>query len=190
MADNIDKKIDKIEKSCYELARKELKELKEENNINSEQIISEKIENYKQELSKKYEYELSKIIREYNRNIFDFEMGEKVKINNFKSSLIEKLTKKIINKFQDFIQSDEYRTYLFSNLENLLGKFNSKSIIYLTDNDYYKFNNDIQNKFETIVKKMDNENIGGFIVINENEKISIDNTIKTNIAECIKNINL
>ena len=43
MADNIDKKIDKIEKSCYELARKELKELKEENNINSEQIISGKI---------------------------------------------------------------------------------------------------------------------------------------------------
>ena len=37
---------------------------------------------------------------------------------------------------------------------------------------------------------MSNDNIGCCIVINEDEKISIDNTIKTNITECIKNISL
>lgn len=190
MADNIEKKIDKMEKCCYELAKKELKALKEENDINSEQVISVKIEDYKKELAKKYEYEVNKIVREYNKNLFNFEMNEKVKINNFKESLIENLVQKITNRFKNFVQSSEYEAYLYSNIENLLSKFKNNSIIYLTDNDYYKFNKDIENKFGTVVKKMDNENIGGFIMINESEKISIDNTIKTNINEEIKKINL
>jgi hypothetical protein len=191
MAD-IDKKLDKIEKSCYETARKELKLLKEENDNICNQKVLEKVNLYKDELSKKYSNELNKIEREYNRSLFDYEMEERIKINNFKQTLIDNINSKVEKEFLKFADSSEYKEYLFRTIKNTLNKLekNNDVILYITENDYSKFKDEIENKFHINLEKISNENIGGCAVIDNKNKISIDNTLKTNIEEKVKKINL
>ena len=42
--------------------------------------------------------------------------------------------------------------------------------------------------FNIFVDRIDNDNIGGCVVIDVQNKVSIDNTLKTNIAEKVKQI--
>ena len=43
-------------------------------------------------------------------------------------------------------------------------------------------------EFGVEVDEISDENIGGCMLVNIKEKISIDNTLKNNIFECVKNI--
>lgn len=188
---DIDKKIEKIEKNCLETARKELSFLKTENDKISEGMILEKVNNYKDELSKKYEVELNKLQREFNKNTFEYEMQEKKRVNDYRQSLIDNLEVKIISEFQNFANSSEYKYYLLRNIEKLIAKFHgNKCTVFITENDYAKFGQEILMAFNVNVSKIDNENIGGCIVIDSNSKISIDNTLRTNILEKVKQINI
>lgn len=193
MADNMDKKIEKMEKNCYETARNELKVLKEENDVTSNEKIFQMVENYKDELRQKFESELNRINREYNKNLFDYEMEERIKINKFKETLTNNIYNKIIKELQDFVKTEEYKAYLFNSINTVLNKFENRKntcTIYLTENDYYKLKDKIYAEFDLNIEKIDNENIGGCIIVNNSEKISIDNTLRTNIQEKIKNISL
>ena len=61
--------------------------------------VLEKVNSYKEELTKKYTNEISKIEREYNRNLFDYEMAERVKVNEFKQNLkSDKIFNQLSNK--------------------------------------------------------------------------------------------
>lgn len=192
MAEFVDKKIEKIEKTCYELAKKEQKDLKDNNDNNSNEKIALMIEEYKENLSKKYVDELSKINRENKRELFDFEKEEKMKVKQLKIDLTNNLLLKITNEFESYTNTDEYKQYLLNNIQNTLRKFKSANdcIIYITQKDYDKFSLEIQNTYNLKIEKMENENIGGCIIVNNVEKISIDNTLKTNIQEEIYKVNL
>lgn len=192
MSDYVDKKIEKLEKSCYEIARNELKELKESNDINTNERLSLMIENYKDDVSKKYNDEMKKIDREYKRNIFDFEKNERLKIKLFKQELIEKIYSSIVVECKNYINTSNYKKYLLSSINNILNKFKDETecIIFITQSDYQKFGNEIKNKFKLNVEKIEDDNIGGCIILNQKEKISIDNTLKTNIQEEVNKINL
>ncbi len=188
---DVNKKIEKIEKNCIETAKKELALLKNENDTFSEEKILEKVDNYKIELSKKYELELNKIKREYNRNIYDYEMNAKRRVNNVKEIYICDIENKIKKELENFVDSDEYELFLFRNIENMLKKVsNSKCIISITEKDYNKFHNKIATRFNANIEKIDNGNIGGCILTNLEDKISIDNTLKNNIEEKIKKISI
>lgn len=188
---DIDRKIEKIEKNCLETAKKELNILKKENDDFSEDKILEKVNLYKDELSKKYKNELNKIEREFNRNTFDYEMNQKMKITTFKNELIEKIENNVKSQFENFTNTAEYKYYLLRSIENVLSKIKKgKCIIFITQRDYEKYYKDISMAFSADVDKMDNENIGGCIVVNRENKISIDNTLKTNISQKITKINL
>lgn len=189
---DVSKKLDKIENKCYEIAKKEFKSLKEENdNIISESVL-DKINSYKEELEKKYINEINKLEREYNRNLFDYEMDERVKINNFKKTLKNNISLKVENEMIGFSDSFEYKDYLFKTINNTLNKLekNENTEIYVTEKDFDKFKDEIQNLFSVKVDKISNENIGGCIVMDHVKKISINNTLKTNIEEKINKINL
>lgn len=189
---DINKKIDKIEKNCYEVAKKEYKYLKEENdNIISEKVL-DKVNSYKEELAKKYINEINKIDREYNRNLFDYEMDERVKINDFKQSLKQDINSKVELEICKFVNTFEYKKFLFKTIEKTLGKVNKNENIevYITENDFYKFKDEIQDTFNIKLEQIENENIGGCIVIDITNHISIDNTLKNNIEEKMKKINL
>ena len=45
-------------------------------------------------------------------------------------------------------------------------------------------------KYYGILDKIDNDNIGGCVIIDAQNKVSIDNTLKNNIAEKVKQISL
>lgn len=188
---DVNKKMEKIEKNCLDTAKKELNQLKLENDSISGEKISEKVASYKKELSKKYENELNKFKREYNRNIFDYEMNEKKKVNNLKETLISNIEDKVKLEFKDFVNTEEYTAYLFNNIEEVLNKVKSgKCTIFVTENDYQKYSMDIERKYNVSVDKISNDNIGGCILMNMDNKISIDNTLKTNISEKIKKVSI
>lgn len=189
---DINKKLDKIEKNCYELAKREYKFLKEDNdNIISEKVL-EKVNSYKEELTKKYTNEISKIEREYNRNLFDYEMAERVKVNEFKQNLKENINSMVESQIYNFIETYEYKNFLFRNIEKTLSKMDMNECIevYITEKDFYKFKDEIEKTFNVKLEKIENENIGGCVVIDSLNHISINNTLKTNIEEKIKKINL
>lgn len=189
---DINKKIEKIEKNCYETARKEYKVLKEENdNIISEKAL-DKVNSYKEELAKKYINEISKIEREYNRNLFDYEMDERVKINEFKQNLKEDINSRVELEICKFVDTFEYKNFLFKTIEKTLSKINKNEYIevYVTEKDFNKFKDEIQSNFNIKLEKIENENIGGCIVIDTINHISINNTLKTNIEEKIEKVNL
>ena len=189
----IDIKLEKIRKSCTETAKREMLVLKEENDTFSNEKIEQRIDKYKDELKEKYILELNTLEREYNSNLFNYEMEEHVKINKFKQDLISNIKYKIISELQKFVDSKEYETYLNKNIKNVLKSFSGKNNnfkLYITENDYAKYKNKLENEFDIKLEKIGNENIGGCIIVNEIEKISIDNTIKTNIEEKIKTIKI
>jgi hypothetical protein len=189
MADN-EKKIEKLEKSCYETAKKELKILEKENSDVYSEKINEMVEDYKESLRKKYNQEINKLSREYNREVFDYEMEEKVKLNKFKNTLIDNMKTKIEYAMHNFINTEEYENYLINNIKISMNKIKNieDTTIYLTEKDYYKFKEKIENNFNIKFDKLENDYIGGSIIINNRERISVDNTIKTNIEEKIKQI--
>lgn len=202
---DFNKKLDKIEKSCYETAKIEHRLLKEENdNIISEKVLN-KVDSYKNNLVKKYSDEINKIDREYNKNIFDYEVNKKKEINEVRENLIQEIENEVIESLKRFVDTPEYEQYLkriTSNLELLFeeGEFT----IYLTEKDYEKYCKNYMNnenmksclcvkkteKSYIKIDKISNDYIGGAIIVDEQNKVSRDNTIKTNIEQEIKKIKI
>lgn len=195
---DIDKKIEKIEKNCIETAKKELNALKTQNDDISEKKILEMLDLYKEELSKKYEAEINKLQREFNRNIFEYEMNEKKKINDYRQSLINLIQNKIIESFENYVQTSEYGESLRNNISIMRAKlFNNECTLYLTENDYTRFSEEFKKQKEIFpdlininIEKIGNEYIGGCIMTDHINKISIDNTIKSRIEEEIDKIQI
>lgn len=188
MAD-LDIRINKMEKSCLEAARKELKSLKEENDdyLNNKKL--EMINDYKDMLAQKYKEDMEKLNRNFNKNVFNYEVEEKKKLNEYKKKLVNNIFLKIKDELTSFTSSRSYKKYLMNNIENTIKNLeNSNSTIYLTEKDYSKYKKDIEKKFGFQVEKMEEDKIGGCIIVDKLSKISIDNTILTNIEEQIKNI--
>ena len=94
MAD-LDIRINKMEKSCLEAARKELKSLKEENDdyLNNKKL--EMINDYKDMLAQKYKEDMEKLNRNFNKNVFNYEVEEKKKLNEYKKKLVNNIFLKI-----------------------------------------------------------------------------------------------
>lgn len=186
---DISKKLEKIEKNCLDLAKKELNIIKAENNQVLDEKLLEKVNSYKEELSKKYDIESNKLKREYNSILFDYEQDEKKKINNFKQTLINNMESKIKSEFEDFTTSGEYKEYLLKSIQKTLQKSKSDDCtVFVTEKDYSKYEEEIVKEFNVNVGKIENSNIGGCMLINMKDKISIDNTLKTNIEEKIKKV--
>lgn len=187
----IDKKIEKIKKSCIETAKKESLILKQENDSFSNDKVNKMIEDYKEELANKYSSDLNKIRREYNKNLFDYEMQERMRINKFKKELEDNIRTEIVKEFSKFVDSNEYEEYLIRNINATLRnlKNHDNCLIYITEKDYEKYNEIVKSKFNLKIEKMENKNIGGTIIVNNEAKISIDNTIKNAIEEKLKTIN-
>lgn len=199
---DINKKIEKIEKNCIDTAKKELSSLKSENDTFSEEKILEKVNNYKTELAQKYNDEINKLKREFNRNTFDYEMNQKKKVSEFRQSLKNKIENKIILEFKNFVNTPEYDEYLRSNVAIVQMMIeNDECTLFITENDYNRYYQKyLEHKnlveqgylpsFKVNLDKISNDYIGGCIIVDEKNKVSIDNTIKTNISQKMKEINL
>lgn len=201
---DVTKKIEKIEKNCIDTAKKELALLKDENDKISEEKISEKVNNYKTELAEKYQEEINKLKREFNRNIFDYEIEGKKKVSQKREECIEKIENRIVEEFKNFVNTPEYENFLETRIaetKTLEIYFEETDYtIFITENDYNKYyekilNNDLlgqdmNSKFNITIEKISNSYIGGCIILDRKNNISIDNTIRTDISQKIKEINI
>lgn len=201
---DVSKKIEKIEKNCIDTAKKELALLKDENDKISEEKILEKVNNYKTELAEKYQEEINKLKREFNRNIFDYEIEGKKKVSQKREECIEKIENRIVEEFKNFVNTPEYENFLETRIaetKTLEIYFEETDYtIFITENDYNKYyekilNNDLlgqdmNSKFNITIEKISNSYIGGCIILDRKNNISIDNTIRTDISQKIKEINI
>ena len=190
---DIDKKIEKIEKSCMESAKRELKELEDENNSRVDNEVETRINEYKDELALRYTEELKKLEREYNKKTYEYEMSSRVKINKFKENLKSDITNRVTNEIWLFVDSNQYEDYLYNSIDKVLKEKSfdvTSSKVFITDKDYERFSENIKNRFKVEIEKISNENIGGCIIINSNLNISVDNTIRTTIEEKIKELKI
>ena len=184
-------KINKIEKNCIEFAKKETKALKDENDL----IVSERkadiIDNYKDELAKKYVQDIDNLKKEYNMNVFNYEVQERKKITDYKQNLLNQIKAEVEKSLKEFVKSRSYKKFLFSSISNVFvaEEISEDATIYITDSDFLKYKNEIIKKYNLKVDKIDNNNIGGFKLIDLKNKFSIDNTLKNNIEEQISKIN-
>lgn len=202
---DINKKIEKIEKNCIDTAKKEQALLKTENDKIFEEKITEKINNYKDELAKKYEEQINKLKREYNRNIFDYEVAGKKNVSKAREELLEKIENKIVEEFKKFVNTPEYDEFLKFRItaSKPLEIFfeDGEYTIFITENDYNKyyeriskhefpFNQEEKTNLNITIEKISNSYIGGCIILDKKNKISIDNTIRTDISQKMKEINV
>ena len=190
---DIEKKLKLLEDSSIESAKNDFQLLQDKINNNIQEKTSENIDNYRDALADKYENEVNKIIRNFNKEVFEYEKASKMKIINFKENLINNLKSKIRSNLEDFVKSPEYKDYLIKNIKTTLEKAyfqNSFCKVYIVERDFYLFKDDILSYFNIQLDKITNSNIGGCLVINEQAKISIDNTIKNNIEEFLDKLEI
>ena len=184
------KKIEKLENNCITTAKNENEELKKENTEIETKLLEEKISNYKYEIQKKQNEEFGKLLRDYNKNIFIYNMESKKKITQFKDTLILNIHKNLIERFFEYTESDDYINYLKNNVRQVLERVKKTEDckIFITKRDIQKYRDELMREFGVEVDEISDENIGGCMLVNIKEKISIDNTLKNNIFECVKNI--
>jgi len=184
------KKIEKLENNCITTAKNENEELKKENTEIETKLLEEKISNYKYEIQKKQNVEFGKLLRDYNKNIFIYNMESKKKITQFKDTLILNIHKNLIERFFEYTGSDDYINYLKNNVRQVLERVKNTEDckIFITKRDIQKYRDELMREFGVEVDEISDENIGGCMLVNIKEKISIDNTLKNNIFECVKNI--
>ena len=189
--DNI--KLEKIEKNCYEIARKQLKEMQENNDKVIAEGVEAKLDEYKNSLAVKFEDESKRLKRDFNREVYEFEMSTKARINSFKKQMKDNMFNRVEASITAFVDSDEYKGYLLNNIKASFEKHSLDSnevTIFITEKDFGKFGEEIKETFKSNVETIPNENIGGSIVIDRNKKISVDNTIRTNIIDKIDGIKI
>ena len=184
------KKIEKLENNCITTAKNENEELKKENTEIETKLLEEKISNYKYEIQKKQNEEFGKLLRDYNKNIFIYNMESKKKITQFKDTLILNIHKNLIERLFEYTGSDDYINYLKNNVRQVLERVKKTEDckIFITKRDIQKYRDELMREFGVEVDEISDENIGGCMLVNIKEKISIDNTLKNNIFECVKNI--
>ena len=97
-----------------------------------------------------------------------------------------------MNELEKFTNSNEYENYLINNIDITLKNIQNheNATIFITEKDYKKYGEFIKNKYNLNIETMDNDHIGGIIIVDKFSKISIDNTMKNAIEEKIKNIKI
>ena len=184
------KKIEKLENNCITTAKSENEELKKENSEIEAKLLDEKIANYETEIEKKQAIEFGKLLRDYNKNIFVYDMDSKKKITQFKDTLILNIHKTLIERFFEYTESEDYINYLKNNIRQVLERVKNTEDckIFITKRDIQRYREELMGEFGVEIDEISDENIGGCMLVNIKEKISIDNTLKNNIFECIKKI--
>ena len=190
--EEIIRKIEKIENNCITTAKAENEELKKENSQIEKKLLDEKVANYESEIEKKLSAEFAKLLRDYNKNIFEYNMESQKKITQFRDTLVLNIHKVLIQRFIEFTESSEYLDFLKNNIRQVLEKIEEPENckIFITRRDITRYREVLMREFDVDIDEINDENIGGCMLVNIKEKISIDNTLKNNIYERVKNITI
>lgn len=184
---SIQDKIDIFRSNCYEMAKDEANELSISIEEKINKNIEEEVELYKQESNKKYEKKSRKLEQNYNCQIFKEENIAKHSIIDAENKIKNDLKITVTNKIKDFVNSEDYKSFLINNISSALDKLKIENgdviKINITNNDFEKYKDEIKGQFDFEVLEISNKNIGGSICVNESKNISINNTLKILIEE-------
>ena len=128
----------------------------------------------------------SNLNKNYNHSIFTLKKEGQIKVENFKKSKIRELKNKILDKYNDYKNTEEYKYDLISRIKATMGKAGegSRFEIMVVENDYNNYIEMLKNEFVNIdIKQLSNDYIGGCIIFNKDKKMLIDNTIRTVLEE-------
>jgi vacuolar-type H+-ATPase subunit E/Vma4 len=183
---DIEKKLKNVEDNCINLAQKDADELKKATEKERDEKIADFISKYKEELDMKLNKEMANLNKNYNHSIFTLKKEGQIKVENFKKSKIRELKNKILDKYNDYKNTEEYKYDLISRIKATMGKAGegSRFEIMVVENDYNNYIEMLKNEFVNIdIKQLSNDYIGGCIIFNKDKKMLIDNTIRTVLEE-------
>jgi vacuolar-type H+-ATPase subunit E/Vma4 len=183
---DIEKKLKNVEDNCINLAQKDADELKKATEKERDEKIADFISKYKEELDMKLNKEMANLNKNYNHSIFTLKKEGQIKLENFKKSKIRELKNKILDKYNDYKNTEEYKYDLISRIKATMGKAGegSRFEIMVVENDYNNYIEMLKNEFVNIdIKQLSNDYIGGCIIFNKDKKMLIDNTIRTVLEE-------
>ncbi|KAJ49321.1 hypothetical protein CTM_23704, partial [Clostridium tetanomorphum DSM 665] len=163
-------KIDEELKSEFVAFQSEKEEIlrNEEDKVNKERereinAIKKKAEVKKREIISKAKIEKQKDILKLKENMID--------------SLLEEL----IMKLKEYTQCEDYKKYLYKEINLALTQFkNDQFILYLNKQDYEKYKEEIKCKIlnsNVSIEETKEDVIGGFILQDKDMKYRIDNTL-------------
>lgn len=184
---DIDEKIKKFEQSCEKLAQIDAQKLNEKLNREIEEQIESDLDEYvkKQEVS--YNKQCEKVVKEYNKSLFDYELECKKNIQNVKKIINRELKEEVERRIIDFTNKDEYyMQYLMRSIDSVLKivENNAGSIIYVTKRDSERYR-ELLEKYNITINYLDDFYIGGCKLINTDRGVIVDNTLKSNIEDML-----
>lgn len=170
-----------------------------------QQQYSREFENFEKEKVKRLEVEnrsinekKAAVIRETVKraNLSASEIVSREKLNSqqqilaLKESLIRELFEILINKMNNFVESQEYDTVLFKQVEEIFNTLDSgEYVLYLTERDVQKYGEKLLQmawglkKFSIWLQTADKGIIGGVILEEKNKRFRIDNTLFTKLQQ-------
>ena len=181
---NIDDKIKRFEQSCEKLAQIDAEKLNEKINNEIEDQIETELEEYIKKQEDTYKKQCEKVVKEYNKSLFEYEVECKKNIKNVKDIINRELKDEIERRLQLFTDKQEYIQYLIKNISDAIKIVNndSSSVIYVTKKDSEKYI-DILNRYSFQINQLDDCFIGGCKIKNDKLGIVVDNTLKSNLDE-------
>ena len=178
---NIDEKLRKFAESCNNMAKNEANNMENQINLTIKEDIRQEVEEYENSKRKEYERNIIKLEHNLNSKIVELNTNAKKIILLKKQEFQNDVKNEVINRINDFICKDEYKTYLLNNIDECLKKINDNNLenitIFITKRDKERFEMDIKQKFNCNILEIDNENIGGSVCKDEKKNIVVNNTI-------------
>lgn len=174
---NIDEKL----KMLYKISVKEAEEKKEStlNEINKE--FETQCSNYKKRAEEKSEKKLKNekfnIEQEVNKKITEVSIDTKKRLIEFRKELTKNIFENVLNKLNDYTNTEEYKEYLVNTIENAVNEFGSEIDVYVVKNDK-KYIDYIFDKTKIKPKISEEDFIGGTKISIKNKNIIVNNTLK------------
>lgn len=174
---NIDEKL----KMLYKISVKEAEEKKEStlNEINKE--FETQCSNYKKRAEEKSEKKLKNekfnIEQEVNKKITEVSIDTKKRLIELRKELTKNIFENVLNKLNDYTNTEEYKEYLVNTIENAVNEFGSEIDVYVVENDK-KYIDYIFDKTKIKPKISEEDFIGGTKISIKNKNIIVNNTLK------------
>ena len=158
--------------------------LNEKINTEIEEQINVELTEYVKKQEASYKKQCEKIVKDYNKALFEYEVECKKNVQNVKNIIKKELKEEVKRKLQIFTEKEEYLQYLIKTINDSLNVVNNdnSSIIFVTNNDKQKYE-EVLNRYNIKIDVLDNDFIGGCKLKNDKLGVIIDNTLKTNLDE-------
>ena len=181
----IEEKLIDFKNSIEQLSNKDYIEINKnvENEINDS--IYQEIDKYTKKKELSYNKNIQNMEKEYNKKIYNYEIDCKKKIIEEEKKIRKQIKENCIVKLKEFVNQESYREYLKNNIKNAFYKIDDKNsiVIYLTQKDIYKFEDEIKTVYSSKIVEMPDGYIGGCIIGDEQHGIFIDNTLMNLLNE-------